>query len=241
MQRKPAAPFTPLARAVKASSEARAYAHGDVADELLMVRYQRGDRAAFASLVRRHQRAVYNFVLRQLPDAQLGTPAANTQAANTQAANAQVADELAQQIFLRAVQRSGEFKQEIRFRTWLYAIARNLLQDFGRRPVARKATPSGLPPEGERQPDGVTGLHERARTERISSPPVADAIVRAVSSLPHDQREMMLLRDLGNLSFKEIAELTGTSESGVKTRMRQALERVQQALSDFDDYARELK
>jgi RNA polymerase sigma-70 factor (ECF subfamily) len=226
VQRKPAAPFTPLARAVKASSEARAYAHGDVADELLMVRYQRGDRAAFASLVRRHQRAVYNFVLRQLPEAQL---------------SAQFADEVAQQIFLRAVQRSGEFKQEIRFRTWLYAIARNLLQEFGRRPVTRKSTPSGLPHENERQPDGVTGLHERARTDRISSPPVADAIVKAVSSLPHDQREVMLLRDLGNLSFKEIAELTGTSESGVKTRMRQALERVQQALSDFDDYARELK
>jgi RNA polymerase sigma-70 factor (ECF subfamily) len=231
LQRKPVAPFTPLARAVKASSEARAYASGDVGDELLMVRYQRGDRAAFASLVRRHQRGIYNFVLRQLPDATF-------------------ADDVAQQVFLRAVQRSGEFKQETRFRTWLYAIARNLLQETTRRPAGRKqtdpVTQDGPTSKDEqsaqsaRKSDGVTGLHER-RHDRTSSPPVSEAVVSTISNLPPDQREVMLLRELGNLSFKEIAELTGTSEAAVKTRMRQALERVQQVLSDFEDYARELK
>ena len=52
---------------------------------------------------------------------------------------------------------------------------------------------------------------------------------------------MLLLRELGNLSFKEIAEVTFSTETAVKTRTRQALERVQQVLSEFDEYARELK
>jgi RNA polymerase sigma-70 factor, ECF subfamily len=226
LQRKPVAPFTPLARAVKASSDARAYAHGDVADELLMVRYQRGDRAAFASLVRRHQRGVYNFVLRQ-------------------SQNPMLADELSQQIFLRAVQRSGEFKQEIRFRTWLYTIARTLVQEeLQKEDAARTAQPA---PASEPSPrvasegDQVMGLRARQRSDRASSAPVASLIVDAVVTLPRDQREVLLLRELGNLSFKEIAEVTGASETSVKARTRQALERVQQVLSDFDEYARELK
>jgi RNA polymerase sigma-70 factor, ECF subfamily len=217
LQRKPAAPFTPLARAVKASSEARAYGHGEVADELLMVRYQRGDRAAFASLVRRHQRSVYNFVLRQIPDA------------------AQ-ADELAQGVFLRVVQRSGEFKQEARFRTWLYTIARNLLQESPRRAQPRKPATVEL-----RGVDSSGAELPRPRSERNSSPPVADAIAAAVVNLPPEQREVLLLRELGNLSFKEIADVTGAAESTVKTRTRQALERLQQVLSESDEYAREIK
>jgi RNA polymerase sigma-70 factor, ECF subfamily len=221
LQRKPVAPFTPLARAVKASSDARAYAHSDVADELLMVRYQRGDRDAFASLVRRHQRGIYNFVLRQ-------------------SQNTGLADELAQQVFLRAVQRSGDFKQESRFRTWLYAIARNLVQEVlaqaaQQAPVSQPSLDAG--PES----DSVMGLRGRQRNDRTSSAPVASAIINAVVTLPPDQREVLLLRELGNLSFKEIAEVTGASETSVKTRTRQALERIQQVLSDFDEYARELK
>ena len=79
-----------------------------------MVRYQRGDREAFALLVKRYNKQVYNFVLRQLR-----TPA--------------LCEDVTQEVFMRLVQNAAEFKHEARFSTWLYAIARNLCIDQLRR------------------------------------------------------------------------------------------------------------
>jgi RNA polymerase sigma-70 factor (ECF subfamily) len=50
-----------------------------------------------------------------------------------------------------------------------------------------------------------------------------------------------LLRELGNVPFKDIAEMTGVPENTVKSRMRYALERLQEALSEYEDYARALR
>jgi len=66
-------------------------------------------------------------------------------------------------------------------------------------------------------------------------------IAAAVERLPDDQREVFVLREVSNLPFKEIAEITGVSENTVKSRMRYALERLQEALSDYEEYARALR
>jgi RNA polymerase sigma factor (sigma-70 family) len=92
---------------------------GDASDEVLMVKYQRGDREAFALLVRRYSKQVYNFVLRQLK-----APA--------------LAEDVTQDVFMRLVQNAAEFKHEARFSTWLYAIARNLCIDQLRRMQHRR-------------------------------------------------------------------------------------------------------
>src|SRR4026209_1055976 len=94
-------------------------AQNRVADEALMLRYQRGDRAAFAELGSRHQRALYNLVLRHLR-------------------SRAIAEEVTQEAFLRVVQRAAEFKHEARFTTWLYTIARNLCVDHSRRARLRR-------------------------------------------------------------------------------------------------------
>ena len=82
---------------------------GDVSDETLMLRYQRGDRSAFGQLVRRHQVAVYNFLLRQL-------------------GSVLAADELAQEVFLGVVREGGRFNYETPFATRLFSIACRLVQ-----------------------------------------------------------------------------------------------------------------
>ena len=63
----------------------------------------------------------------------------------------------------------------------------------------------------------------------------------AVEALPDEQREVFLLREVSNVPFKEIAEIVGASENTVKSRMRCALERLQAALSEFEEYARALR
>src|SRR5205085_1005671 len=67
------------------------------------------------------------------------------------------------------------------------------------------------------------------------------SIVTAVDALPEDQREVFLLREVADLPFKEIAEVTGIAENTVKSRMRYALERLRTALSEFEEYARALR
>jgi RNA polymerase sigma-70 factor (ECF subfamily) len=200
------------------------YESSQVGDELLMVRYQRGDREAFATLVRRHKLRVYNFVLRQLRD-----PAA--------------AEDVAQEVFLRVVLKASDFKHEARFSTWLYTIARNLTIAHLRTQSLRKP-PSLDEARGEKPPlaETIADRHPRSSVERNAvSKEFRESVLRAVDALPADQKEVFLLREIGNLPFKEIAEATGVGENTVKSRMRYALERLQQALCEFEEYARELK
>jgi RNA polymerase sigma-70 factor (ECF subfamily) len=201
----------------------------EASDEMLMVRYQRGDREAFAELVRRYNVPIYNFVIRQVRQPEL-------------------ARDLTQDVFLRLVQNASEFKHEARFSTWLYTIARNLSVDQLRKLAHRRHASLDEPlADGDARSRGVLGdnvadVHPRASVERMAaSKEVMNSIVRAVDSLPDDQREVFLLREIGNLPFKEIAQITGVGENTVKSRMRYALDRLQEALTDFEEYARALR
>jgi RNA polymerase sigma-70 factor (ECF subfamily) len=200
---------------------------GDASDETLMVRYQRGDRGAFTLLVRRHHRPLYNFVLRQLRHQSL-------------------AEEITQEVFLRVVQSANEYKHEARFSTWAYAIARNLCVDQLRKAQHRRH-PSLDQPLGP-------GDDARALADVVADPkPVGNAehsaaasqmratLIQANETLPDDQREVYLLREIANLSFKEIAEVTAVPENTAKSRMRYALERLRSTLCDFEEYARALR
>jgi RNA polymerase sigma-70 factor (ECF subfamily) len=197
------------------------------ADEALMLRYQRGDAGAFAELVRRHQKALYNFVLRQTRSA----PAA---------------EDITQEAFLRVVQRAAEFKHEARFSTWLFTIARNLCVDQARKAKLRRH-PSLDGPAGDGEGarpllEVVPDARPEGQVDRAAEwSSMRRSIVSAVDSLPDEQREVFLLREVANLPFKEIAEVTGTAENTVKSRMRYALERLRTALMEFEEYARALR
>ncbi|HET9952924.1 MAG TPA: RNA polymerase sigma factor [Polyangiaceae bacterium] len=201
---------------------------GDATDEMLMVRYQRGDAEAFATLARRHTRPVYNFVLRKLRDVA-------------------AAEDVAQEVFLRVVQNAGEFKHEARFSTWLYSIARNSCVDHQRRMSHRRHASLDRPAPGKSEASEPLGAHlpdlrpdGNAERSYVSSK-VQASILNALDALPDDQREVFLLREVANLPFKEIAVVTDTPENTVKSRMRYALDRLREALSDFEEYARALR
>jgi RNA polymerase sigma-70 factor (ECF subfamily) len=200
---------------------------GDATDEMLMVRYQRGEREAFAELVRRHNRPIYNFVLRQLR-----VPS--------------VSEDVTQDVFMRLVQNAADFKHEARFLTWLYTIARNLcidqLRKLSHRRHASLDQPLGDNPDAGSLLDSIADPNPQTSAERTAvSLEVRHSIVKAVDSLPDDQREVFLLREVANLPFKDIAEITGVAENTVKSRMRYALDRLKDALCDFEEYARALR
>ena len=200
----------------------------DAGDEALMARFQGGDRAAFALLVRRHQTPLYNFALRHL-------------------ANAGAAEEVVQDAFMRVVQNASDFRRTSRFTAWLYTIARNLCIDILRKKAQRKhrsldepSSPDEAqnqgPTLGERTGDGAPSVERSVLSLEMRS-----RLVLAISELSDEQREVFLLREISNLPFKDIAKVVDAPENTVKSRMRYALERLQAALSDYEEYARALR
>jgi RNA polymerase sigma-70 factor, ECF subfamily len=197
----------------------------DPPDETLMLRYQQGERAAFAQLVRRYQGPLYNFAMRQVRAPQ-------------------VAEDVVQETFVRVVQNAADFKHEARFTTWVYTITRNLCIDHLRKRALRKhpSLDEQKGQEGDGPTLGEQTADPRASVEReATGTELKERIARAVDTLPDEQREVFLMRELLNLPFKEIAEITKVPENTVKSRMRYALERLQEALSEYEDYARALR
>jgi RNA polymerase sigma-70 factor, ECF subfamily len=189
-----------------------------------MRRFQAGDRSAFALLMRRHVGGVYNFIARHTH------PGAG-------------AEDLTQDVFLRVVERASAFKHEAKFTTWLYAIARNLCVDALRRASHRQHASLDEPnDQGVPLVERIGDAHPDHSGERAAgSREMGERIGVALQGLPDEQREVFLLREVANLPFQEIAEVTGVPENTVKSRMRYALERLQETLGDYQEVARTLR
>jgi RNA polymerase sigma-70 factor, ECF subfamily len=199
-----------------------------LSDEALIVRFQSGDRTAFAVLVRRHQTAIFSFALRNVRERT-------------------VAEDIVQECFVRIAQSAADFKADARFTTWVYTIVRNLCIDHARKAALRRhpsLDESRRSDEGEGPTLGEQTADTRGRAdiERVAlGTQLKQRILAAIDALPPEQREVYLMREISNLRFKEIADITGQPENTVKSRMRYALERLQEALKDFEEHARALK
>jgi RNA polymerase sigma-70 factor (ECF subfamily) len=190
-------------------------------DEALMARYQRGEVAAFAELVARHEKKLWNFIRRFVTDST-------------------AAEDLLQEVFLRVIRSAAEWQPSAKFSTWIFTIARNLCTDSARRGAFRKTDSLDQTPYAT---SDESGLH---RIARIASPSsnaeqaamnreIASRVDVALAALPTEQREVFLMREVMDMSFAEIATVTKANEPTVKSRMRYALERLRDALDEFRD------
>jgi RNA polymerase sigma-70 factor, ECF subfamily len=194
----------------------------DDSDESLMLRYRDGDVRAFELLVTRHRKALFNFILRFVRDTA-------------------AAEDVTQETFLRLVKGADAYERQAKFTTWLYTIARNLCVDAARRGKHRKAASLDAPLGDEDGsvslldlvPDSGAGVDRQAQSREL-----AVRLRQAIESLPDEQREIFLLREVADLQFNEIANVVGCPENTVKSRMRYALEKLREALEEYRDLAR---
>lgn len=172
-------------------------------DEQLVNAYANGDNKAFDALLNRHKQRLFSYIYQLVRDSDL-------------------ADDIFQETFVKAITtiRQGRYNDLGKFSAWLYRIARNLAVDSFR---ADKN-------EGTLSTDD--GNFDILNRRELAQETVEDAMVdlqieedlrRLVERLPENQREVVTMRYYRDLSFKEIAEITGVSINTALGRMRYAL------------------
>lgn len=177
-------------------------------EHLLIRRLQQRDERAFSEMVRLYQHKVFNLVYRML-------------------GSREEAEDVAQEVFVTVFKHIDTFRGDAKFSTWLYRITtnqtRNRLKYLGRR--ARNST-SELDETAERE---LVDAQPSAMRPQIAGPDAVleglqleKVVQEGIALLEQEHREVLVLRDVENLSYEEIASITGVAEGTVKSRLHRA-------------------
>lgn len=173
----------------------------------LISRAQKGDRAAFAALVRAHQDEVYTLARRLAGDPHLGS-------------------DIAQEALIRAWRALPQFRGESRLSTWLYRITVNTAWTQKKRAKRHSASPIDehaelAAPEGADHPTVAGELLE-----------LRGRLLAALGRLPDAQRQVVVMKDIHGWSHAEIAEASGISVTAAKVRLHRARARLAKDLEE---------
>lgn len=181
-----------------------------------------GDVEAFEKLIQSHQKKVYNIALRMTK-------------------NPEDAQELAQDTFIRAFIAIKKFRGESSFSTWLYRIAMNVCTDFLRKrnkAVVISIDQGAIGSESEQPiqlPEDAPGPDELSEKRQLKQ-----LVRQAMDSLSAEHRQVLILRDLMDLSYRDIANTLSVSEGTIKSRINRAREGLKQVILKrpelFQDY-----
>ncbi|MCF7839100.1 MAG: sigma-70 family RNA polymerase sigma factor [Candidatus Marinimicrobia bacterium] len=184
-------------------------------DGELLAAYRLGDETALAELVARCRRPLYGFIMKMC------------------AYHEQEAEDLFQEVWLRALRHLPRFKQGS-FLSWLFRIAHNLVIDQARRRKEVLSLNAPLGASGLTLSDQVAA-DEPAPDQQAAARELGARIRVAVAGLPVNQREVFLLRTEAELPFKEIARIQRTTLNTALGRMHYAVTRLRAVLrTDYD-------
>jgi RNA polymerase sigma-70 factor, ECF subfamily len=180
----------------------------DDTEARLIERLVARDERAFNTLVRAYERRVFALVLRMIGDRA-------------------EAEDLAQEVFVQVFKAIGSFRGESKLSTWIYRIAVNLSKNRGKYLRVRHAGEQDeLAALEERGPLGqARGANVGAvdRPDEMVAGQEVERIVRdAIQELEPSFRQCLVLRDVEDLSYEEIGEITGLPEGTVKSRIHRA-------------------
>lgn len=172
-------------------------------EQALIARAAGGDADAFEPLVRENQTRVYNLALRIVGN-------------ETDACDA------AQEAFLRADTSLKDFRGDSRFSVWLYRLTNNVCIDFLRR-ERRHAVVSLSVEDEDGEPAEVQIPDDRFSPEaELEKKELRRAVGEALAALPEDYRRILSLREVGGLSYDELADILDLETGTVKSRLNRA-------------------
>lgn len=183
-------------------------------DEQLVRAYADGNNEAFDTLLKRHQDRIFNYILRIIK-------------------NEDVANDIFQETFVKAILtiKQGRYTENGKFPAWISRIAHNLIIDYYRQEKSENLQSSDL--------EDIDILNRKDLCEQtIEDIMISDQITNDVKSLieelPELQKQVLNMRYYQNLSFKEIAEITGVSINTALGRMRYAILNLRRIAAEKD-------
>lgn len=184
-------------------------------DAELITRILKGDRESYRPIVTRYQNRLHAMVLGMVR-------------------NNEDARDITQNAFIKAYENLPTFRIESSFYTWIYRIAMNLAIDHCRKGKRRK-TSAFDDTVAPRDDDG--NLLDQAPSDNaqkaLQRKELRTLIFKALDDLPEEHREVVLLREIEGLSYKEIADIMDIPEGTVMSRLFYARKRLQIALKDL--------
>lgn len=187
-----------------------------LSDEELMLLFQRDVQLAFDILVERYKNPLMNYIFRFT-------------------GNNEDAADLLQDTFIRVYRKKHLYKTIARFSTWVYTIAGNLAKSELRRGHRKYLTPIDRKRNDDEEysiplPDRDP-LPDRSADKNI----VYERIQSALLQIPEVFREAVVLRDIQELTYEEIAEIVGMPIGTVKSRINRGRLQLQELLKDIYD------
>jgi len=174
-------------------------------DSSLMLRYKDGDTSAFEALYRRHNDALYRYLLRLCR-------------------NQHTAEDLYQETWSKIIRSRGRYRPTAKFTTFLYRVAHNCFIDNIRRNKRHDVETNADPDATAHPADDQAAIVDKGKArERLES---------ALLLLPDEQRDVFLLHEEAGLNLEAIAFVTGAPRETVKSRLRYAVKKLKSAMLD---------
>ena len=173
-------------------------------DEVLVRKCLAGDDTAFGFLIDQHKAVVYGLVRHKL-------------------GNHADAEDVTQEVFLKAYQNLGVFRQPYNFAGWLYTITVNCCRDWERR--ASRSTKREVPIE-----DAETGALEEQALQSYQDTELKRTVRNAIAALSESDRQVVTLHYMHGLTCKEVARYLGTSARAIEMRLYRARQQLKQEM-----------
>ncbi len=196
---------------VQGSPSARRAFFSEVRDEDLIVLVQEGQKKAYDEVVSRYKGRLFAFILRMVKDPTL-------------------AEELTQETLIRVYIHAAKYREIAKFSTWVFTIATNLVRNKmrqrSRRPYMISLNPA---PEDDEMPVDPADA-DADTSEGIERAELANLINEATARIPEKYRIPFLLREVEQLSYEEIQQVTGLKLGTVRSRINRARTRFRQLI-----------
>ncbi|MBC7382381.1 MAG: sigma-70 family RNA polymerase sigma factor [Bacteroidia bacterium] len=173
-----------------------------ISDHELVKLYQSGTQTALEELIKRHKRSIFSAIYLLVRDRPL-------------------AEDIFQETFIKIIHtlRTGNYNEEGKFAGWAVRVGRNLTIDYIRK-MKRDVTITDS--EGNGIFDYLV-IAEESNEDKIIKNQSENQLKSLIKLLPEEQREVLIMRHWGDMSFKEISDKTGVSINTALGRMRYAL------------------
>lgn len=186
----------------------------ETTDEDIMEYFQAGYEEGFTLLVQRYKDRLHNFLYRYTHDHQ-------------------DCEDLVQETFLRVYRSRHSYERIAKFSTWMYTIALNLAKSlYKKKKRMSMVTIHKDPSDSEDRPmdlEDTDILPDDSLHEKMC----IDQLEKALMDLNEDFREVVVLRDIQQLSYEEIAEMTDTPMGTVKSRINRGRAQLQEMLENY--------